>query len=478
MKLFKLLMIVLVIAMTFGTAMADEPKEQLVQNIMDELRWGKHPHDMMDDYASGECTLAEWEKAAQEAVRRYKEREQSIPLSPELEGYLDGSFFCTEEYLDRIVGLCGERILSGGETMQYLIDSIADELGFGKYPHHMMDLYVTDEHAINGKALCTLAEWQEAAQIAVRIDKAQGGTFPVLEGYIDGSFFESEEYLDLIAELGLQPAAAQEPALPASTQEGKAYLVTSIVQEIVFGNYPHDRMELYVTDEFSLTGKALCTLGEWQEAAQEAVRVVREMEPAQISPDNGFFTKEVQEAAQAQNPINSVLEGYLDGSFFESEAYLSRLAEIGLQPVSGEKMRELIGIILDDLNETDPPVTFERKAYYMNLGYTETEWEEACAIAIYQYAGVGEPRADFRGFGGSSAWNYEWESDPAVLHGRFLNEQPASAAAPEAAEPSENQSRTPIALPVLSALLLTAFAALPLLRKKNPKSMQRGYHRR
>ena len=81
-----------------GSAAADERKDYLIGNIIDELWWGKYPHDMMEIYVTDKgslngkamCTLSEWQEAAQEAVRRYNEGEQMIPLSPDLKGYIDG----------------------------------------------------------------------------------------------------------------------------------------------------------------------------------------------------------------------------------------------------------------------------------------------------------------------------------------------------------------------------------------------------
>lgn len=94
-----------------------------------------------------------------------------------------------------------------------------------------------------------------------------------------------------------------------------ADLVSSIRDELWSGKYPHDMMEIMVTDKGSLTGKALCTLAEWQAAAVQAVREYQE--------DRGMYTYDFEES-------------YLDGSFFQSPEYLAHLESIGLKPVGGD----------------------------------------------------------------------------------------------------------------------------------------------
>ena len=116
----------------------------------------------------------------------------------------------------------------------------------------------------------------------------------------------------------------------AAADEMKDYLIGNIIDELWWGKYPHDMMEIYVTDKGSLNGKAMCTLSEWQEAAQEAVRRYNE--------------------GEQMIPLSPDLKGYIDGSFFYSEEYLTHLAELGLQPVSSEKVTELTDIIWHSIN--------------------------------------------------------------------------------------------------------------------------------
>lgn len=94
-----------------------------------------------------------------------------------------------------------------------------------------------------------------------------------------------------------------------------ADLVSTIRDELWSGKYPHDMMEIMVTDAGSLTGKAMCTVAEWQAAATEAVRQYRE--------DRGLYTYDFEEA-------------YLDGSFFLSPEYLAHLESIGVEQVGGD----------------------------------------------------------------------------------------------------------------------------------------------
>ena len=104
MKLFRMLALVLTMLLCLVPAMAESSSriDELAGNIIDEIWFGKYPHDMitvwMDDY-----TVAEWEAAAIKAVKDYRELEQKgdtmFPMPKALESYLDGSFFESEEYL-------------------------------------------------------------------------------------------------------------------------------------------------------------------------------------------------------------------------------------------------------------------------------------------------------------------------------------------------------------------------------------------
>ena len=103
MKLFRTLALVLAMLLCLVPAMAESSSriDELAGNIVDEIWFGKYPHDMitiwMDDY-----TVAEWEAAAIKAVKDYRELEQKgdtmFPMPKALESYLDGSFFESEEY--------------------------------------------------------------------------------------------------------------------------------------------------------------------------------------------------------------------------------------------------------------------------------------------------------------------------------------------------------------------------------------------
>ena len=86
---------------------------------------------------------------------------------------------------------------SSSARMDYIVDGIISEIGFGKYPHHMIELWLDDY---------TVAEWEAAAVKAVQLlnENPSGFYDPAdFESYLDGSFFESEEYLSILAEYGL-----------------------------------------------------------------------------------------------------------------------------------------------------------------------------------------------------------------------------------------------------------------------------------
>lgn len=84
---------------------------------------------------------------------------------------------------------------------------------------------------------------------------------------------------------------------------------------------------------------------------------------------------------------------------------------LGTTALASSRVEELTNIIYWETWECEPQVTLERKAYYMSQGYTEAEWEEACAAAVNMVIGPD----------GWGWWNDEWESDPTTLHGQYAD---------------------------------------------------------
>ena len=66
-----------------------------------------------------------------------------------------------------------------------------------------------------------------------------------------------------------------------------------------------------------------------------------------------------------------------------------------------EKLESLINF---QMFSGEPPVTMASKVYFMNQGYTEAEWEQACANAISR-----QSKELFDSLG--------WEDDPTTLRG-------------------------------------------------------------
>lgn len=87
---------------------------------------------------------------------------------------------------------------SGNSRIDELAHTIRGEISFGKYPHDLMIIWMDDY---------TVAEFEAAAVKAVESCVANPPAFftmePMWESYLDGSFFESAEYLSILAEYGL-----------------------------------------------------------------------------------------------------------------------------------------------------------------------------------------------------------------------------------------------------------------------------------
>lgn len=99
MKLLKALAIVLVIAVMGSCAMAENNLEDLKDGIVEEILFGKYPHHMIAVYCD-DYSLEEWKLAAVAAVEEAKENDYRMGF--DWEGYLDGSFFESQEFYDSL----------------------------------------------------------------------------------------------------------------------------------------------------------------------------------------------------------------------------------------------------------------------------------------------------------------------------------------------------------------------------------------
>ena len=102
--------------------------------------------------------------------------------------------------------LCMTPVLaeSGSSRIDELAGGIVDEIWFGKAPEDMMIVWMDNY---------TVAEWEEAAVKAVkeyRELEEKGEAFMTMsfdwEAYLDGSFFESAEYLSILEKYDLDRA--------------------------------------------------------------------------------------------------------------------------------------------------------------------------------------------------------------------------------------------------------------------------------
>ena len=92
-------MLALLLCMAPAMAESDSARiDELAHSIRQEIGFGKYPHDLiiiwMDDY-----TVAEFEAAAVKAVESCNENPPAFYDPNDFKGYLDGSFFESEEYL-------------------------------------------------------------------------------------------------------------------------------------------------------------------------------------------------------------------------------------------------------------------------------------------------------------------------------------------------------------------------------------------
>lgn len=89
-------------------------------------------------------------------------------------------------------------LAEGNSRIDELAHTIRGEIACGKYPHDLMIMWMDDY---------TVAEFEEAAVKAVESCVANPPAFftmePLWESYLDGSFFESAEYLSILTEYGL-----------------------------------------------------------------------------------------------------------------------------------------------------------------------------------------------------------------------------------------------------------------------------------
>lgn len=122
---------------------------------------------------------------------------------------------------------------------------------------------------------------------------------------------------------------------------------------------------------------------------------------------------------------------------------------LGSSALAASRVEELTDIIYWETWECEPQVTLERKAYYMSLGYTEAEWEEACAAAVNMVIGPD----------GWGWWNDEWESDPMTLHGQYADISYHGALIRDLGDES-------VPMSVLCALAAAAFGGVMFARRK------------
>ena len=84
---------------------------------------------------------------------------------------------------------------------------------------------------------------------------------------------------------------------------------------------------------------------------------------------------------------------------------LALILTLGMTAAVAEtRIEKLESLINFQIFSGEPPVTLASKAYYMDLGYTEAEWEQACARALSHQT---QELLDSLG----------WEDDPTTLRG-------------------------------------------------------------
>ena len=115
-------------------------------------------------------------------------------------------------------------LAEGSSRIDELAHTIKGEISCGKYPHDLMIMWMDDY---------TVAEFEEAAVKAVKSCVANPPAFftmePLWESYLDGSFFESEEYLSILAEYGLTRAGSTTPAFPKTGDGANLMLWSSLL---------------------------------------------------------------------------------------------------------------------------------------------------------------------------------------------------------------------------------------------------------
>lgn len=99
MKLLKVLAIVLMVAVMGTSALAAANLEDMKDGIVFEIATGKYPHQMATLYCD-DYSLDEWKLAAVAAVE--EAREKGYIMTFDWEGYLDGSFFESQEFFDSL----------------------------------------------------------------------------------------------------------------------------------------------------------------------------------------------------------------------------------------------------------------------------------------------------------------------------------------------------------------------------------------
>ena len=73
MKSKLLIALVLILTLSMGSALADARHDFLVENILWQIQFYKHPNTTYSDWVTnGDYTAAEWEAAAAEAISRAK----------------------------------------------------------------------------------------------------------------------------------------------------------------------------------------------------------------------------------------------------------------------------------------------------------------------------------------------------------------------------------------------------------------------
>lgn len=97
-------------------------------------------------------------------------------------------------------------LAEGSSRIDELAHTMRGEIGFGKAPHDLIELWLDDY---------TVAEIEEAMVKAVESCVANPPAFftmePLWESYLDGSFFSSAEYLSILAEYGLTRMGSTTP---------------------------------------------------------------------------------------------------------------------------------------------------------------------------------------------------------------------------------------------------------------------------